>query len=159
MEFDYVAGRYIERTHKFQVLGGFASLKNAQNFAAMSDVNFLSSGFMFVNAPEGIYIYGHLNNWDNHSKWFSPEEVKQDKVFLYSSEYDRQIQIDGYMPYNEYIKIQRGNVFSQSVQEADRDSVLGKLDDNRKITAERGEANTQRFSEKMIEHGERGIVK
>lgn len=156
MEFDYVVGRYFEKAHKFQALGGFNSLKNAQNFAVMCDPNFLTSGFMFVNAPEGIYIYGYVNdNWDNHLKWFSPEEVKQDKVFLYSSGYDRQIRIDGYMLYNEYIKIQRGDVFSQSEQEEERDSVLGKLDDNRKITAEREEANTQRFSEQIVEQEDR----
>ena len=52
----------------------------------MSECDFLSNGFLFVSTPEGIYIHGEQNETSNHFVWFSPEEVKQDKVFYIAPE-------------------------------------------------------------------------
>ncbi|MBD5631773.1 MAG: hypothetical protein HDP34_00885 [Clostridia bacterium] len=133
MEFEYIAGRYYENSRSFKAIGGFPTLKAAQSYVEMIEYDFLVSsyGFLFVSTPEGIYIHGEQNETSNHFVWFSPEEVKQDKVFLHSARADTNICIDGYMPYDVYKKIQQGNVFSVAPLEAGRTSILEKLENNK----------------------------
>ena len=131
IEFEYIAGRYFENSRSFKAMGGFPSLKAAQSYVEMSEGDFLSNGFLFVSTPEGIYIQGEQNELSSHLVWFSPEEVKQDNVFIYSARADTNICIDGYMPYDVYRKIQLGNVFSVVTLEAGRTSILEKLENNK----------------------------
>ena len=131
MEFEYIVGRYYENSRSFKALGGFPTLKAAQSYVEMSECDFLSNGFLFVSTPEGIYIHGEQNETSSHLGWFSPEEVKQDKVFIYSARADTNISIDSYMPYDVYKIIQQGNVFSVTPLEAGRTSILEKLENNK----------------------------
>lgn len=102
MEFNYIAGRYNESTCDFKALGGFLSLKDAKHFAVMREGDYLASGFMFVSAPEGMYIYGEENQTSVFSKWFTPEEIRQDKAYIYSPRKDENIRIDNLLPYDTY---------------------------------------------------------
>lgn len=137
MEFNYIAGRYSENAHTFKPLGGFDSLKAAQSYAERSEGDFLSSGFLFVSAPEGIYIHGEESRRSNHPMWFSPEEARQDKVFVFSARTDTNICISD-LPYDAYVKLQEGDVFTIKEPEVRKTSVLGKLENNKNQIEQEG---------------------
>lgn len=151
MEFEYIAGRYFENARIIKPLGGFGSLKTAQEYVEMNEGNFLSSGFLFVSAPEGIYIHGEESWKSNHLMWFSPEEVRQDKVFVFSARADTNICIDN-LPYDIYIKIQQGNVFTESTLETGKTSILKKLENNKSQIKDGtdDQKNTERSWDQML---------
>lgn len=152
MEFEYIAGRYFENSRNFKVLGGFPTLKAAQSYVEMSELNFLSDGFLFVSTPEGIYIRAEQNKASNQLICASPEEVNQDKVFIYSARTDTNIRIDAYMPYDMYKKIQQGNVFTVSTLEAGKTSILAKLENNKSQIKDGtdDQKNTERSWDQML---------
>lgn len=135
VEFKYVLGWYSLKTRQVKALGGFKSLAMAKDYSDMVDALFWN-GFCFVDSPEGVYVKGYEDYRGSNMKWFSPEEVKNDKVKLITYKgYDEEIvRIDEYLPYDDYIKFTKGNVFNETVTHSagSKESVLDKLSNNRK---------------------------
>lgn len=157
MEFDYVVGWYSKKAGSVKPLGGFENVKAAKEFSEGVDSLFWGNGFFFIDSPEGTYIKGYEDFMGNKKKWFSPEEVKSDKVFLLRIENgdDAIIRIDNYLPYDDYKKFtitnssvfkaleqnERNRVTASSIDS--RDSVLSKLSDNKKAAESRYAEHTQ----------------
>ncbi len=155
MEFNYIAGRYHERTRDFKALGGFLSLKDAKNFLENKEGDFLASGFMFVSAPEGMYIYGEENQTSVFSKWFTPEEIRQDKAYIYSPRKNENIRIDNLLPYDTYRKLQSGDIFETQAQEHTKTSVMGKLVENKDKMKQKDSEKDKDMSFAQLLHDER----
>ena len=155
MEFNYIAGRYYESTRDFKVFGGFPSLKDAKDFLEMKEWNFLSSGFMFVSAPEGIYVHGEESRISNHLKWFTPEEIRQDKAYLYSPRKDENVKIDNLLPYDTYRKLQSGDVFETQAQEHTKTSVIERLVENKDKMKQKDSEKNEDMSFAQLLHDER----
>lgn len=153
MEFAYIVGRYYENIRDFKALGGFLSLKDAKYFAEMREGDYLTSGFMFVSAPEGIYMHSAENWTGNPLKWFTPEEIRQDKAYIYSARNDEIINISN-LPYDTYMKLQSGDVFETQEQMHEKISVMEKLAENKdKIKQKNSEKKDISFTQLL--HDER----
>lgn len=121
MEFDYVVGWYSRKENQMKPLGGFMNIKSAKAYADMKDTVFFGEGFLYINSPEGKYINGYEKYSDNRPKWFSPEEVNNKSIRVYSSHEDRNVLLDDFMPYEDYKRF----------KENGKSSVLEKLSENR----------------------------
>lgn len=91
VNFDYVIGkRIIEKEIKEKVIGGFANLETAKKHVEIEWDNFLARGYLFIDTPEGRYIYGDTR--ERKMKWFSPEEREQ--ATMYDHKKDRIVQVE-----------------------------------------------------------------
>lgn len=120
MDFEYVSGWYSQKTKQVKPLGGFTSVKLAKEFTDSVDTLFWGNGFLFVDSPEGVHIKGMENV--NKTKWYSPEEVKNDavKLFLLKNNHDYIVPLYSFLPYDDYIKFTQGQdgVFKEQAQQS-----------------------------------------
>lgn len=119
MKFDYVVGWYSRKENQMKPLGGFLNIKSAKAYADMKDTLFFGEGFLYIDSPEGKYINGYEKYSDNRPKWFTPEEIKTKQIRVFSSQEDRNVLLDEFLPYEEYKRFKENDNLSQKSKQED----------------------------------------
>ena len=105
--FDYIVGYYTKAGDKEHIKAGFLRLDDAEEYVKNMETVFHPTGFPYIDAPEGKYIYGETGWNSNSPKLFKPEEWET--AYIYDAQDDVNIKIDAFLPIDRYYKIKKQN--------------------------------------------------
>jgi len=88
MEFNYIVGRRLLGNKIDIILGGFATMELAKDYAEMVEVDYNNRGYMYLDASDGRHILG-ADLKDEKNVWYGPSQ----EVFVYDSKVDRVVNI------------------------------------------------------------------
>lgn len=106
-QFDYIVGYYVLKNDTERPKAGFTKLQDAEEYVNMWDTLLMPRGFIYIDAPEGKYIYGEAGWNSNQPRLYPPAEWKQ--AYIYDAFEDRNIKINTFLPSQRYVLIEKQN--------------------------------------------------
>lgn len=142
MAFDYTVGFYRgDYRHKDEqpdlMFAKFSKLDAAKEYVELKfrDISHTSSGFMFIDAPEGVHIWGEQDFYTNKRKWYSPNKILG--ALLYDSSIGATLGLRAYLPEDDFHRLTKGeylvNLQQKTKIEHEKASIHERLSENKKM--------------------------
>jgi len=108
---------YQIKTKKETVKGIFPNMEEAKEHVEFMDDLFWGTNITYIDAPDGIHIYGEKNCTDNKRKWYTPEELE--KALIYDHKKESVVRLDELLTYEKWWEFTNVNKIKQDMQHLD----------------------------------------
>lgn len=111
---NHILKMYQIESKKETVKGIFPNMEEAKEHVEFMDDLFWGTNITYIDAPDGIHIYGEKNRRDNKRRWYAPEELE--KALVYDQKKESVVCLDELLTYEKYWEFTNVNKIKQDIQ-------------------------------------------